>query len=123
MFFKTDKKDFRKQTSSQNFLPLLILFYFLSLLTIGYRWVSTTTMDNENYQFIHKCIVPTYHFQKSLRRLPIPKLELTAQRYLAAVEAVCSEKQINEAKVTVDELLKGQGPGNRSFSYIFNRIF
>jgi carnitine O-palmitoyltransferase 2 len=80
------------------------------LLTIGYRWASTATMD-ENYQFIHKSILPTYHFQKSLRRLPIPKLELTAQRYLAAVEAVCSEKQIAEAKTTVDELLKGQGPG------------
>ncbi|KAI6183144.1 Carnitine O-palmitoyltransferase 2, mitochondrial [Aphelenchoides bicaudatus] len=82
-----------------------------NLLFIGYRFASTaSTMDNEEYQFIHKSIVPTYHFQKSLRRLPIPKLELTTQRYLSAVEAVCSENQIEEAKKTVDELLKGQGP-------------
>lgn len=80
-------------------------------------------MDNDDYQFIHKSIVPTYHFQKSLRRLPIPKLELTTQRYLAAVEAVCSEKQTEEAKKTVDELLKGQGPGMHCFLKLISRLF
>jgi carnitine O-palmitoyltransferase 2 len=81
-----------------------------SVLTIQ-RSTSTTIYDSDSYQFLHKSTIPTYHFQKSLRRLPIPKLEQTCQRYLAAVQAVCSDSMIEEAKRTVEEFQKKEGPG------------
>lgn len=68
-------------------------------------------METDEYQYLHKSEIPTYHFQKSLRRLPIPKLEDTCARYVAAVEAVGSAGMIAEAKKSVDELQRGDGPG------------
>lgn len=40
--------------------------------------------QNGDYMYWQKSIIPTMHFQASLPRLPIPKLELTCERYLAA---------------------------------------
>ncbi|KAI6232816.1 Carnitine O-palmitoyltransferase 2, mitochondrial [Aphelenchoides fujianensis] len=67
-------------------------------------------VDSFDYQFLHRSAIPTYHFQKSLRRLPIPKLEDTCARYVAAVEAVGSAGMIAEAKRSVEELQGGDGP-------------
>ncbi|CAF96029.1 unnamed protein product, partial [Tetraodon nigroviridis] len=34
--------------------------------------------------YLQRSLVPTMHYQKSLPRLPIPKLEDTMKRFLAA---------------------------------------
>ena len=55
-------------------------------------------------------VVPTRHFQRSLPKLPLPSLQDTLQRYLAAVQPLCSPSQ-HEATVKVVRAFKEQeGP-------------
>ncbi|XP_006011714.1 carnitine O-palmitoyltransferase 2, mitochondrial [Latimeria chalumnae] len=57
---------------------------------------------SENAQYLHESIVPTMHYQKSLPRLPIPKLEDTITRYLAAQRPLLDDKQYR----TTEQLAK-----------------
>ncbi|XP_045164970.2 carnitine O-palmitoyltransferase 2, mitochondrial-like isoform X2 [Mercenaria mercenaria] len=59
--------------------------------------------------YIHESIVPSDHFQKSLPRLPIPKLEQTCERYLASQAVLQTEQEHASTKQLVDEFLKGEG--------------
>uniref|UniRef100_A0A0N4V9R7 Carn_acyltransf domain-containing protein n=1 Tax=Enterobius vermicularis TaxID=51028 RepID=A0A0N4V9R7_ENTVE len=59
---------------------------------------------------LQKSEIPTYHFQKSLRRLPIPKLENTCARLLTAAKPVLSEDKYNALKLKVDQFQKNEGP-------------
>uniref|UniRef100_A0AC34QCC7 Choline/carnitine acyltransferase domain-containing protein n=1 Tax=Panagrolaimus sp. JU765 TaxID=591449 RepID=A0AC34QCC7_9BILA len=72
--------------------------------------VAFSSYQSDEYQFLHKSVIPTYHFQKSLRRLPIPKLEDSARRYLNAVKAVVSENDFKEAESVMKTFLNGEGP-------------
>lgn len=51
------------------------------VLTSVSRCAYSTKYD---YKYWQNSVIPTMHFQKSLPRLPIPKLEKTCERYLAA---------------------------------------
>ncbi|KAH7729609.1 Acyltransferase ChoActase/COT/CPT [Aphelenchoides avenae] len=78
---------------------------------ISVRSISATpAVETDEYQYLHKSEIPTYHFQKSLRRLPIPKLEESCERYLAAVKAISSETQFREAQGLTKAFLEGEGP-------------
>lgn len=44
------------------------------------------SLTGDDYQFIHKSAIPSYHFQKSLRRLPIPKLPETCNVCLLFIQ-------------------------------------
>uniref|UniRef100_A0A1I8AZ67 Carn_acyltransf domain-containing protein n=1 Tax=Meloidogyne hapla TaxID=6305 RepID=A0A1I8AZ67_MELHA len=48
--------------------------------------------------------------QKSLRRLPIPKLENSCKRYLDAVRAIYSENEAKEMEGLINQFMKGEGP-------------
>ena len=56
------------------------------------------------------------HFQPSLPRLPIPKLEDTCSRYLDAVAPVTSLEQFSKTEALVAEFLQEGGHGQGSFS-------
>ncbi|CAG01600.1 unnamed protein product [Tetraodon nigroviridis] len=43
--------------------------------------------------YLQRSLVPTMHYQKSLPRLPIPKLEDTMRRFLAAQRPLLSDDQ------------------------------
>lgn len=69
------------------------------------------------------------HFQPSLPRLPIPKLEDTCRRYLNAQKPLLSKKQLEKTEIYVNEFLTKDGIGlhkeliekdtkNRDTSYI-----
>ncbi|KAJ0408631.1 hypothetical protein P43SY_008978 [Pythium insidiosum] len=60
--------------------------------------------------YVHETIIPTYHFQKSLTRLPIPKLEDTLARYLASVEPVVTPAQLEDTRRAVKSFAEGVGP-------------
>ncbi|RLN75032.1 hypothetical protein BBJ28_00027083, partial [Nothophytophthora sp. Chile5] len=60
--------------------------------------------------YIQDTIIPTFHFQKSLTRLPIPKLEDSLARYLAAVEPVVDAAQFADAQRAVRDFQTGVGP-------------
>ena len=51
------------------------------------------------------------HFQKSLPRLAIPKLEDTTQRYLNAQKPLLSAEQYNETKTITENFLGYEGRG------------
>ncbi|CAH0522542.1 unnamed protein product [Peronospora belbahrii] len=59
--------------------------------------------------YVQDTIIPTYHFQKSLLRLPIPKLEDSIQRYLLAVEPLVTPQAFHETKDAVFEFQHGVG--------------
>ena len=46
-----------------------------------------------DYQFLEKSSIPTLKFQKSLLRLPVPKLEDTIARYLSALQPIIPDEQ------------------------------
>ncbi len=46
---------------------------------------------SSEYNYLQNSIIPTYHFQKSLTKLKIPKLEDTCDRYLNALKPLLSE--------------------------------
>lgn len=82
-----------------------------------------------DYQFMQKSKIPTMHFQKSLPRLPIPKLELTCERYLAAQRPLLTDEAFqktqfnaNHFKDTSGKLLQGMLKNydklNKNSSYI-----
>lgn len=87
------------------------------------------TKEYADYQFIQKSKIPTMHFQKSLPRLPIPTLELTCQRYLAAQKPLLIEEAYRKTQSNVEqfmntsskqlqEMLKNYDRVNKHTSYI-----
>lgn len=53
---------------------------------------SSSSLENE-YQYLQRSNMPTYYFQKSLPRLPIPKPEKTLERYLAAQRPLLTDEE------------------------------
>jgi carnitine O-palmitoyltransferase 2 len=70
--------------------------------------------NNETYQYLPRSVLPTYYFQKSLPRLPIPKLELTVSRYLESLKPIVPEEQL--AKTQKLTLQFQDGIGRREFN-------
>ncbi|OQR97245.1 choline/Carnitine O-acyltransferase [Achlya hypogyna] len=60
--------------------------------------------------YVQETVIPTYHFQKSLMRLPVPKLEDTLDRYLLAVQPVVSPTQFKDTQREVEAFRKDLGP-------------
>ena len=68
--------------------------------------------SSEDLRYIEpKTTVHTFHFQDSLPRLPIPKLEDTCRRYLDAQKPLLTPEQYEETKQLVDKFQKREGPG------------
>ncbi|CAJ0603042.1 unnamed protein product [Cylicocyclus nassatus] len=68
------------------------------------------TLSGDDYQFLQKSVIPTYHFQKSLRRLPIPKLTDSCNRFLASAKVVLSEADYKRTEEVVRSFEKTEGP-------------
>ncbi|XP_029904807.1 carnitine O-palmitoyltransferase 2, mitochondrial [Myripristis murdjan] len=98
---------------------------------------AALAVDRRNYsskngasaEYLHQSIVPSMHYQKSLPRLPIPKLEDTIKRYLAAQRPLLDDDQFRSTeKLTQDfqsgvgkqlhEELVAQDKSNKHTSYI-----
>ncbi|XP_076280152.1 carnitine palmitoyltransferase 2 [Lasioglossum baleicum] len=69
----------------------------------------TSAQKDEEYQYIKKSKTPTMHFQPSLPRLPIPKLEETCKRYLKAQKPLLSNERFEETSSSVNEFLLKDG--------------
>ncbi|CAJ0930931.1 unnamed protein product, partial [Mesorhabditis belari] len=81
----------------------------------AYRFAASTRSvhklaDGTDYQYIHRSELPSYHFQKSLRRLPIPKLADTANRYIASAKAVLSDADFTRAEKLMRDFEKNEAP-------------
>lgn len=93
------------------------------------KYSSTKHVKDVEYQYLQRSKVPTMHFQKSLPRLPIPKLENSAERYLNALKPLLTSDQHeaaasrasnfvdNEGKILQEKLI-AKDKANRHTSYI-----
>ncbi|XP_053325242.1 carnitine O-palmitoyltransferase 2, mitochondrial [Spea bombifrons] len=70
------------------------------------RAYSAGSSDTE---YLQKSIVPTMHFQKSLPRLPIPKLEDSIKRYLNAQRPLLDEEQFRKTEQLARDFQNGVG--------------
>nr|XP_046248578.1 carnitine O-palmitoyltransferase 2, mitochondrial [Scatophagus argus] len=74
-------------------------------------------IDKRNYsskngcsgEYLHQSVVPSMHYQKSLPRLPIPKLEDTIRRYLAAQRPLLDDEQFRTTEKIAQDFQKGVG--------------
>lgn len=97
-----------------------------ALLVLQKRHYSQKHAD---YMYIQRSKIPTMHFQPSLPRLPIPKLELTCERYLAAQKPLLIDEYYRKTEDNVihfrdnlgselQKLLKENDKRDKHTSYI-----
>lgn len=101
-------------------------------LLLLHRHLSTHQIQkHDEYNFFKRSILSTDHFQYSLPRLPIPKLDKTCERYLTALKPILNDDE-NAYKATeqlvadfragdgkrLDEQLRHKNALNRNTSYI-----
>ncbi|CAF0832301.1 unnamed protein product [Didymodactylos carnosus] len=72
------------------------LFLTRSLISVDGRSKHTEKHNDDDYNYFKHSILPTDHFQYSLPRLPIPTLDNTCKRYLAALKPLLLSKNENE---------------------------
>lgn len=68
-----------------------------------------TFYDTAEYQYMQISKIPTMHFQASLPRLPIPKLEDTCKRYLNAQKPLLDNKEMQNTSSYVTKFLANEG--------------
>lgn len=61
-----------------------------SVVSLSRKHVVFSSTGTNDDRYIQSSKLPTMHFQPGLFRLPIPKLEATCERYLAALKPVVS---------------------------------
>nr|KAF6504491.1 carnitine palmitoyltransferase 2 [Rousettus aegyptiacus] len=92
------------------------------------------SVSSELGQYLHRSVVPTMHFQDSLPRLPIPKLEDTIRRYLSAQKPLLDDGQFRKTEQfcksfengigkELHEQLVAQDKQNKHTSYISGQGF
>lgn len=90
---------------------------------------SSSSVSDDAYQILEGNELPTDLFQKSLPRLPIPTIENTCRRYLAAQRPLLNDKQFAHTKNAavlfqqgvgrdLQDLLRKRDKHNRHTSYI-----
>ncbi len=90
---------------------------------------SKILLSSKEFQYLQRSPVPTDVFQKSLPRMPIPKLDKTCERYLASQKALTSpEAFANTERITknfldhegkrLNDVLIAKDKANKHTSYI-----
>ncbi|KAM9386335.1 carnitine O-palmitoyltransferase 2, mitochondrial [Pholidichthys leucotaenia] len=73
------------------------------------RSYSRSTDSSSPEEYLHRSVVPSMHYQKSLPRLPIPKLEDTIRRYLAAQRPLLDDDQFRTTEKLAEDFPSGAG--------------
>ncbi|CAN9500777.1 unnamed protein product [Ophioblennius macclurei] len=76
-------------------------------LEVQIRDYGTKTTSASEY--LHRSVVPSMHYQKSLPRLPVPKLEDTVRRYLAAQRPLLDDNQFSATEKLAQDFQNGVG--------------
>ncbi|XP_067320638.1 carnitine O-palmitoyltransferase 2, mitochondrial-like isoform X1 [Anolis sagrei] len=76
--------------------------------TVGQPEGIVSEQDTDHH-FVHRSTIPTMHFQPSLPRLPIPKLEDTIKRYLAAQKPLLNDEQYRNTEKLAKDFAIGEG--------------
>lgn len=73
------------------------------------RW-KTSQYLTDDYQYLQRGQIPMLHFQRSLPRLPVPPLEKTCERYLAAIAPLTKDADdFKRAESVVQKFQTGVG--------------
>lgn len=75
------------------------------------RYQSTSSIQKPYH--LQSTRIPTFHFQKSLPRLPIPELKDTLARYQAAVEPIVSTEEFQDTVGAIEEFGAKGGMGEQ----------
>lgn len=73
---------------------------------------ATHSSKNDDYQYLQRGQIPMLHFQRSLPRLPIPRLDQTSKRFLAAVRPIVDAATYDDIFNLV-QTFQTTGPGPR----------
>ncbi|KAF3835678.1 hypothetical protein F7725_028236 [Dissostichus mawsoni] len=85
---------------------------------IHLRGAASLGINKRNYsskkaaasgEYLNHSVVPSMHYQKSLPRLPIPKLEDTVRRYLAAQKPLLDDDQFRTTEKLTKDFQSGVG--------------
>ncbi|XP_068445866.1 carnitine O-palmitoyltransferase 2, mitochondrial-like [Clinocottus analis] len=68
-----------------------------------------SSQKKSSSEYFNQSVVPLIHHQKSLPRLPIPKLEDTIRRYLAAQRPLLDDDQLRTTEKTAQDFQNGVG--------------
>uniref|UniRef100_A0A1I8QD12 Choline/carnitine acyltransferase domain-containing protein n=1 Tax=Stomoxys calcitrans TaxID=35570 RepID=A0A1I8QD12_STOCA len=70
----------------------------------------TSSSDSDSYQYLQRSKLPTMYFQKSLPRLPIPLVEKTCERFLAAIQPLTTAQEFSDTQQVVSEFKSNEAP-------------
>ncbi len=73
--------------------------------------INPKSQKFDHYNYLQNSIIPTYHFQKSLTKLAIPKLEDSINRYLAALKPLLNENEFKKAVSLAKHFESNEGKG------------
>ena len=73
------------------------------------RAFSAAAAAPSPHALLHTSRIPTMHFQDSLPKLPLPKLEDTMQRMLDSMEPITTAEEYAEAEKLAAEFAAGEG--------------
>lgn len=65
--------------------------------------------SSKDSEYLHRSVVPSMHYQNSLPRLPVPKLEDTIRRYLAAQRPLLDDDQFRNTEKIAEDFKNGVG--------------
>ncbi|KAJ1363183.1 hypothetical protein KIN20_022990 [Parelaphostrongylus tenuis] len=88
--------------------------------SVNYRR-CLNTLVGDDYQFLHRSSIPSYHFQKSLRRLPVPKLPDTCNRFLNSAKVVLNDSDYHRTEEAVRKFEANEGPELQSALQEYDR--
>ncbi|CAF1361460.1 unnamed protein product [Rotaria magnacalcarata] len=77
-----------------------------------HRYKSSDSIKKyDDYNYFKRSILPTDHFQYSLPNLPIPKLDLTCERYLSSLKPILNndEQSFEQTRRLVKDFRHGDG--------------
>ncbi|XP_022695492.1 carnitine O-palmitoyltransferase 2, mitochondrial-like isoform X1 [Varroa jacobsoni] len=92
--------------SRQNFFPYSFSNTAIHH-TIQHR--NSSSWAEPSYQYLQRSKIPTMHFQKSLPRLPVPKLADTCSRYLRSLEPIVTTAELENTRTIVKDFEEGRG--------------
>lgn len=79
------------------------------------RWKTSHYLTHD-YQYLQRGQIPMLHFQRSLPRLPVPALEKTCERYLAAVAPLIKDADdLKRVESVVKKFQTGIGQSLQQF--------
>ncbi|CAF96632.1 unnamed protein product, partial [Tetraodon nigroviridis] len=67
------------------------------------------SVGDSSGQVLHHSVLPTSFYQEALPRLPIPRLEDSIRRYLAAQRPLLEDDQLRQTATLAEAFLKGEG--------------